>query len=98
VSTTKTTWTDAVSYARELIDLWARNDQWNECDELSHEIENAGALAWGEAFMEAAQDLDADISDLVDVAEYLAEHPQHIGVISDEDLRALMGEDAPDSL
>ena len=93
---TDTTWTDAVSYARELIDPWARNDAWNECDTLSHELEETG-IDWGDAFVEAASQLEADISDLLDVATYLAENPEYIG-ITDTELRALMGDDAPDSL
>jgi hypothetical protein len=79
-------WTDAVSYARELLDPWARNAEWNECDTLSHEIEEATAQAWGDAFMEAAEQLGADISELIAVANYLVEHPQHIGVITDAEL------------
>jgi hypothetical protein len=93
-----TTWTDAVSYARELIDPWARDGNWNECDGLSHELEETLSLPWGEAFMEAAAQLEIDISELIDVANYLVERPQLIGTVSDTELRELMGDDAPASL
>lgn len=48
--------------------------------------------------MEAAAQLEIDISELIDVANYLVERPQLIGTVSDTELRELMGDDAPASL